>query len=69
MANKIIKRETKLGKGIYLIEIDKEKSSKVEGANHKERVRIAINEFLQEIQPDNVSGFNSTSGKISPSHF
>jgi hypothetical protein len=46
MSGKIIKKETKQGEGIYLIEVDKEKSSKVEGSNHIERINNAINEFL-----------------------
>lgn len=46
MADKIIKKETKQGTGIYLIEVDKEKSSKVIGSNHAERVKNAIQDFL-----------------------
>jgi hypothetical protein len=46
MSEKIIKTETKQGEGIYLIEVDKEKSSKVEGSNHVERINNAIKDFL-----------------------
>jgi hypothetical protein len=48
MSNKIIKKETKQGKGIYIIEVNKDKASKVEGNNHIERINNAINEFLNE---------------------
>jgi hypothetical protein len=48
MSDKIIKKETKQGEGIYIIEVDKDKASKVEGKNHIERINNAINEFLNE---------------------
>jgi hypothetical protein len=52
MSNTIITKETKQGQGIYLIEVDKEKSSKVEGNNHMERIKNAIDEFLNEKDSD-----------------
>jgi hypothetical protein len=48
MPDKIIKKETKQGEGIYLIEVDKEKSSNVKGSNYVERINNAISDFLTE---------------------
>ncbi|MGZ3837218.1 MAG: hypothetical protein ACXVBR_13460 [Flavisolibacter sp.] len=49
MSDKIITKETKQGEGIYIIEVNKEKASRVEGSNHMERINNAINEFLNEM--------------------
>ena len=42
----IIKKEVKEGKGMYVIEVDKDEASKVPGSNYAERVNNAIKEFL-----------------------
>lgn len=46
----IITKETKEGKGIYIMEIDKSQASKVTGNTHTERVTNAINDFLKGVQ-------------------
>lgn len=63
MSDKLIKKETKQGEGIYLIEVDKEKSSKVEGNNHVERINNAINEFLNEKDSHNTIGYKLSGSK------
>ena len=44
----IIKSETKGAAGIYIIDVDKDKASKIEGNNNRERLNNAINEFLNQ---------------------
>jgi hypothetical protein len=41
----IIKKETKEGNGIYIIEIDKEKASTIKGDTYTERVNNAIKDL------------------------
>lgn len=48
----IIKGETKEGKGIYIIDIDQDKASKIEGNTYSEKLNNAIGQFLNMDVPD-----------------
>lgn len=51
MENSVIKNEIKEGRGIYIIDVDKDNASTITGKNYFERVANAIKEFLSDEKP------------------
>lgn len=46
MKKNIIIREQEKGRGIYIIDVDKNQAGKLRGNNHSERLGNAIRDFL-----------------------
>ena len=44
----IITKEVNTGKGVYVIDVDKEIVSEVKGNNHSERLHNAVHDFLDK---------------------
>jgi hypothetical protein len=44
----IIRSETKIGEGIYSLNVDRDRASKLEGNDNAERLNNAIRDFLSE---------------------